>query len=115
MCTTRYNQHKIHSKQTLTHKPETRNPKPETRDPNPKPETRIRNLTPDTRNAKPEMQDNVADLFVDQHDEHIAVLETTRDAFGVSGTTCRSSKPESLNLNVEAGSKHMAASEGLEP
>ena len=97
MCTTRYNQHKIHSKQTLTHKPETRNPKPETRDPNPKPETRIRNLTPDTRNAKREMQDNVADLFVDQHDEHIAVLETTRDAFGVSGTTCRSSKPESLN------------------
>lgn len=36
-----------------------------------------------------ELKDNVADLFVDQHDEHIAVLETTRDAFGVSGTTCR--------------------------
>jgi len=36
-----------------------------------------------------ELKDNVADLFVDAFNEHIAVMETSRDTFGMSGTTCR--------------------------
>jgi hypothetical protein len=36
-----------------------------------------------------ELKDNVADLFVDAYNEHIAVLETSRDSHSGSGTTCR--------------------------
>ena len=36
-----------------------------------------------------ELKDNVADLFVDAYNEHIAVMETSRDSFGLNGTTCR--------------------------
>ena len=39
--------------------------------------------------ATVELKDNVADLFVDAFNEHIAVLEMSQAHFGGSGTTCR--------------------------